>query len=145
MLKNFKILLSVVLLTSSLSSCSTLSGIYSSEGLVGSSIGALGGAGIGYAVGTQIGKKTENTLLAAGIGAGLGALIGGSMHADAKEEQAKLVVVRKAREKDELQAKIDNLREDYNDSVSWGRSETKSWNERYEGDDFSSPYEGTRR
>lgn len=118
--------------------------MFSQEGAVASLITSGIGAGAGYAVGNEIGKKTENTLLGAGIGAGLGLMAGGLLHEqNLKVAKARAIVVREARMLDRNQKEIDNLRERIYESSSWGGNESRPWNERYWGEDPDYPYQGT--
>jgi len=131
-----------IVVGSLLSGCSYGS-VFTSEGLMGTSIGMAGGTGAGYLIGEEIGKKTENMALGAGIGSGLGMLAGGMLHEhNVRETQTRQVLIREAKMVGENQAEIDALRERMTESSVWGRSETKSWNDRYWGDNEGVPYEG---
>ncbi len=137
-LKSLALLLALPLL----GGCSYAS-VFSTEALVGSTLGAVGGTAAGYGIGESIGKKTENMALGAGIGTGLGMLAGGLLHErNVREAQTREVLIRDARMVGENQREIDALRERMTESSSWGRGEVKSWNERYWGDSDGVPYEG---
>ncbi len=127
------------------SACS-LGSAFSTEGIVGTAIGTLGGTAAGYAIGDQIGKKTENMALAGAIGGGMGMLAGGNMHDRAQAHQeVKQAIVREAQIVDSNQLEIDSLRERMHENSSWGQSERRPWNERYWGESYDLPYEGTLR
>lgn len=145
---SFKLLLSLSLLFALLFGgvgCSA-SSLLTTEGVAGTALGTIGGTGVGYFVGEQLGKKTENMALAGGIGAGLGMLVGGMLHErNVSEVRARQVLVREAQVVNENQREIDSLREKLTDSSTWGRGEVKSWNERYMGESYDIPYEGFSR
>lgn len=130
-MKALKLLVSGIVSVSTLTSCATVTG---------GVIGGAGGTGVGYLIGDQVGKKTENMLLAGSIGAGLGAL-GGNWFEQYREasKNKRTIYVRQSREIDENQKKLDALRNlQYEESI-WGQKETKPYNERYWD---SSDYEG---
>ncbi len=143
-MKIFKILFLMALINSSLSSCSSSSAL-SSIGLIGTGLGAAAGTGVGYVIGDKIGKKTENMVLAGAIGAGAGMLAGGLINDNLELEKAKTRIIRQARQTDARQHEIDSLRESLTDASNWGKLETRSWNERYRGDYYDTPYEGRLR
>lgn len=143
-MKIIKFLFLASLINTSLCSCSSSSAL-SSLGLIGTTVGAATGIGAGYVIGDQIGKKSENMLLAGAIGAGTGMLVGGLINDSQEEKNAKTRIVRQARQTDARQKEIDALRESLSDGSSWGKLETKSWNERYRGDYYDTPYEGRLR
>ena len=119
------------------------SSMASPEGAVGSIITGVLGAGAGYAVGNEIGKKTENTLLGAGVGAGLGLMAGGLLHEqNLRVAKQRAVVVREAKMISRQQKELDNLREQLSESTQWGGNEVKPWNDRYWGEDSAIPYQG---
>lgn len=123
--------------------CSPAS-VLSSEGAIGGLVGGAAGTGVGYLIGEQIGKKPENMLLAGSIGSGLGLMAGGMLYernlVAVKEKQ---IILRQARRVSEQQREIDRIRQQMHDSSSWGQMERKPWNERYWGDSYNSPYEGS--
>lgn len=124
------------------SGCSPAS-VLTTEGAAGGLLGAAGGTGIGYAIGTQIGKTTENMLLAGTIGTGLGLMAGGLLYEQNMfSAERREVVIRRAQQISTQQKRIDSLREEMFERSSWGRQEVKSWNDRYWGDSYDSPYEG---
>ena len=100
---------------------------------------------MGYVIGDKIGKKTENMVLAGAIGAGAGMLAGGLINDNLELEKAKTRIIRQARQTDARQHEIDSLRESLTDASNWGKLETRSWNERYRGDYYDTPYEGRLR
>ena len=119
------------------------SSMFSQEGGVAGLIMSGVGAGAGYAVGNQIGKKTENTLLGAGTGAALGLMAGGLLHEqNLRTAKARAVVVREARMIDSNQKEIDDLRERVTESTRWGGNEVRSWNDRYLDEEPANPYQG---
>lgn len=122
--------------------CSPAS-MFSQEGAIAGLITSGIGAGAGYAVGNQIGKKTENTLLGAGTGAALGLMAGGLLHEqNLRTAKQRAVVVREARMIDSNQKEIDDLRERVTESTRWGGNEVRSWNERYLDEEPANPYQG---
>lgn len=133
----------VASLFSAATGCSPTS-VLSTEGAAGGLLGAAGGTGIGYVIGTQIGKTTENMLLAGTIGSGLGLMAGGLLYEhNVFSAQEREVVIRRAQRISTQQRQIDSLREDMFERSSWGRGESKSWNDRYWGESYDAPYEGT--
>ncbi len=125
------------------SSACSLSGLSSWDGLAGATAGGAVGAGIGSIIGDHTGKKTENTLLGAGAGAlsgiALGALINDNRMELAQEDAQ---VIREARQIDERQKEIDQIRRAVNSDSSWGRAEVKPWQERYNTEASELPYQG---
>jgi hypothetical protein len=136
--------LKLALLTALLSSAGCSPGAFLS-GEAG--IGSLGGAAVGSAVGAVIGADkgnmtaniAANGLIGAGVGLLGGAIAHGMGEAGGKKQE---IVLREAKMIDENQKEIDLLRQEVDDSTKWGRAETKSWNERYLGEDPSEPYQG---
>lgn len=141
---SYKILLnagiSIALISSS--ACS-LSGLSSWDGIAGATAGGAVGAGIGSIIGDHTGKKTENTLLGAGVGVlsgvALGALINDNRMELAQEDAQ---VIREARQLDARQKELDDIRRAVNSDSSWGRSEVKPWQERYNTETSEIPYQG---
>lgn len=124
------------------SACS-LSSFPSLEGLAGATAGAAVGAGIGSIIGDHAGKKTENTLMAGGIGALSGMAIGALVH-DNRMELAKedAQVIREAKQLDARQKEIDDTRRAVDSDSSWGKLEVKPWQERYNIENSEMPYQG---
>ena len=139
----FRSTLFSALLICPLAACSP-SSILTSEGATGGLIGGAAGTGVGYLIGQQIGKKPENMLLAGSIGTGLGLMAGGLLYErNLVAVQEKHIILRQARRVSEQQREIDHIRQQMTDSSTWGQMERKSWNERYWGDGYNNPYEGT--
>ena len=125
------------------SACS--SGSYlTQEGFLGSAVGAVGGSGLGYLIGQQVGKKTENVAIAASVGAGLGLLGGAWLHEqNSRYSEENQTVVREAKLIESQQHEIDHLRGLIYDSSSWGDNDrNKSWDQRYNIDQSAIPYQG---
>ena len=126
-----------------LSSACSLSSIPTMDGLAGATAGAVVGGGIGSIIGDEVGKKTENTLLGAGVGAlsgmGIGSIIHGNRMELAKEDAQ---VIREAKQLDARQKEIDDIRRAVDSDSSWGRSEVKPWQERYNTEASDIPYQG---
>lgn len=124
------------------SACS-VSSLPSFEGLAGAVAGTAVGAGIGSIVGDHAGKKTENTLMAGGIGAATGIALGALVH-DNRMELAKedAQVIREARQIDARQKEIDETRRAVESDSSWGKLEIKPWQERYNIENSEMPYQG---
>jgi hypothetical protein len=119
------------------------SGWFSPEAVIGSIAGAGAGGGIAAAVGS---KSSEAVLASAGAGAALG-LVGGKLinekRVDEDPEQQVHVIRRPAYSPNlSRQKEIDALGEQIHESGKWGRSETKHWNDRYEGERRDIPYDG---
>ena len=132
----------LILSLASTSACSA-SSFPTWEGLAGLTAGAAAGAGIGSIIGDEYGKKTENTLLAGGIGAATGLAIGALIH-DNRMELAKedAQVIREAQQLDSRQKEIDDIRRAVDSDSSWGRNEVKPWQERYNVETSDIPYQG---
>ena len=138
-MKTLRIFVSGIFLAATLSSCS-VSSVGTTEAASGAVIGAAAGTGIGYLIGEEIGKKTENMILAGTIGAGIGILGGALIHEYLRSRATKrTVVVRQSRAIDENQKKIDALRNLQYEQSIWGQKETKPWDQRYWD---SADYEG---
>lgn len=139
-----KIFVNSTILFSLLTASCSPSSMFTSEGAYSSAAGGILGTGIGYAIGQQVGKTTENMLLAGTIGSGIGLMAGGLLHEhNIAVSQKQEVLIRQVRMVDDNQREIDSLREKLHDSTSWGGNEVKPWNERYWGDNYQHPYEGT--
>lgn len=124
------------------SACS-LSSLPTTDGLLGATAGAVVGGGIGNIIGDHLGKKTENTAIAAGVGALSGLAIGGLIH-DNRMEIAKedAQVIREAELISSRQKEIDEVRKSTEAKSSWGRSEVKPWQDRYQIETSEYPYQG---
>ena len=110
--------------------------------LATTAIGTAGGAGIGYLFSRDRGHTAENVLINGAIGASAGLLAGALLRErNVKIEQEKQVVQREARVIDENQKELDALRERVYDSTSWGRSEKKSFDQRYQIETSELPYQ----
>lgn len=111
--------------------------------MLGTALGTAAGVGAGYAISEQIGKPVENMALVGAAGAGLGMLAGGLLHErNERDAEERSVLIREVRMIGENQREIDTLRENLTESTTWGKGEVKPWNERYWGENYSSPYEG---
>jgi hypothetical protein len=106
-------------------------------------IGSVGGAGFGHLFGKENGDATQNVLINSAIGAGVGLAAGAVLYTrqlELKQEQEE------TKKQGELivksQKDIDTLRTQVNESSSWGRNETKSFEERYQIDRSEEPYQG---
>lgn len=123
-------------------SCSP-SSYTSQEGMMGGITGTTIGAGIGWWFGKEYGKMTENILLNSAIGGGIGLLAGALLHdQNIKIARKREIVKRESIMISQNQKELDMLRERLYDSTSWGGNETKSWDERYVGEDSDYPYQG---
>ncbi len=131
-----------LLLCAGTSGCTAASYV-SQEALTASLVGSAAGSGIGWLIGNEVGSKTENIAVNAAIGGGLGLLAGAIINEkNVSLARKREVVLREARLMDRNQMDLDRLREDLYDSTSWGRAETKSWDERYQVEQSGRPYQG---
>lgn len=136
------ILISLLFILSTVQGCS-LASYGTQESILGSIAGAIGGTGIGYIIGDEYGKKTENMAIAGGIGAASGLALGALVHDNrAKFAQEGAQIVRQAKHISDRQKEIDILREDTYSESSWGKLDIKPWHERYEVETSEMPYQG---
>ena len=141
-MKSFRALILGSLLSMSQVACTAASYV-SQEALSGTAMGSLAGAGVGWLIGNEVGMKTENVAVNAAIGGGLGLLAGAIINEkNVSIARQREVVMREARLVSKNQQELDRLRENLYDSTSWGRGETKPWNERYLEEDPARPYQG---
>ena len=139
------LLLPVALVVTSFSTSGCSASAYGSQeaftsGLAG---GAVGSA-VGWLIGDKIGNKSENIAVNGAIGAGLGLLAGAAINErNIQLAKQREIVVREARLISKTQMELDRLRENLNDSSSWGRNETKPWDQRYTADDYAPPFQGS--
>jgi len=134
--------LSLILISSSCSPMSYLSQSAGMGSLIGGGLGTAGGA-IWAENDSSIDGDQVTPLLGMGVAA-LGAVAGAYSHEQTINEQRRQYVVREHIEPDEMDAKIERLRKEVNASGSWGRLETKSYEERYPTEDGELPYQGAR-
>lgn len=121
----------------------SLASYASQEAFTGGIAGAAVGSGVGWLIGEQVGNKSENIAVNAAIGAGLGLLAGAVLNErNLQLAREREVVVREAKLISKTQRELDELRENLNDSSSWGRNEVTPWDQRYWGEDPHIPYQG---
>jgi len=114
------------------------------EALSGALAGTAVGSAVGWVIGEEMGNKAENIALNAAIGTGVGILAGAAINErNIRAARKKEVAVREAKLISENQKKLDKLREEINESSSWGRNEVKSWDKRYTANDQDVPYQGS--
>ena len=131
-----------LLLFPTLAACSAGSA-FTQSGALGTVLGGAAGAGIGASLGKQHGETELGALVGGSIGAGLGLISGAIIHEQSEQMARKEeIVVRQAAAVSPEQLEIDALRKEINASSDWGRNETKSWEDRYEGSRSNSPYQG---
>jgi len=125
-------------------SCGCSPASYSStEGIVGGLAGSAVGSGVGALIGSQAGNMGTNIALNAAIGGGMGLLSGAILHEhNLQVARDREIVLREAELIDENQRSIDLLRDQVNETSSWGKNEVKSWDERYPAENLELPYQG---
>ena len=139
------LLLPLALAVSSFSASGCSAAAYGSQeaftsGLAGGAVGS----GIGYLIGDRIGNKSQNIAVNGAIGAGLGLLAGAAINErNIQLAKQREIVVREARLIGKTQMELDKLREELNESTSWGRNEVKPWDQRYTADDYPAPFQGS--
>ncbi len=140
--QTLNVILSVGLL--SVSACSASSAA-TGPGIIAGLVGAGAGVAAGSIIDETYELSASSMAVLGGAGAALGliagALIYENQQASLEEEKP---TIRKASfdiQNDPQQREIDALRRQMEDDSVWGRSETKSWNDRYLGDNPSIPYQ----
>lgn len=126
-----------------LSGCS-LSNHFSSQ----SGTGALIGSGLGVATGAIVAEQDPSidrgpAMQTFGIAAGLiGQGIGAYANQEQVEREKATYRVRTPYQPDAVQEEIDTTAEYIYDSTSWGAGEVNPWQDRYQTDTPSTPYQG---
>lgn len=129
-------------LSLSTTGCS-LANYVSQEGLTGALGGTAVGSAVGWFIGEEVGNKEENIALNAAIGTGVGILAGAAVNQkNIRSARKKEVAIREAKLISKNQKELDKLREEINESSSWGRNEVKPWDKRYIANEQDPPYQG---
>lgn len=126
----------------STSACSA-PGNLPSTSLAGGGVGAIAGYFLGENA-AETGRENTGRAIGAGLGVVSGAIAGGIVEKSNQRAQAEALPNKRVPEDQDrsLDREIDRARRDLDEKLNYGRSETKTYEERYRESESHLPYQG---
>jgi len=110
--------------------------------LLGGGAGGLAGYWIGDSL-ADPGRENAGRAIGAGLGIVSGAVAGGLVERNSEEQRRRALPTKRVKETQDrtLDIEIDRARRELDDGLNYGRSETKSYEERYRDSESNTPYQ----